>query len=297
MIPHRLLQYYAEKYPDINFKFEPYLDETKVPRSPGLIPINAEDKHKVKFIYDGATYQSFFIENPDNNKYILVSNWDRSISWVSHFPDFDYCVQFFTNAGTQSDDTTYNEINTIDYLPIVRAPYMIETYTAIENCYRSNSERPVLKKPYYRSCSYGLRRWVWIYDNRFDVYCERLSETKFVEEMNQSAINIDLNCVAGVSDRTAVAMGLGTVLVRPPIKMKMYSPMIPDYHYAEVKCDWTHDYPKLMDAYIDRYEEVKKDRDFMMFISENARKYYLENCTVEAHLNIFKNTINLDLLR
>ena len=39
-------------------------------------------------------------------------------------------------------------------------------------------------------------------------------------------------------------------------------------------------------------EELKKDRDFVRFLAQNARQYYLENCTTEAYVEILKKVID-----
>jgi hypothetical protein len=42
----------------------------------------------------------------------------------------------------------------------------------------------------------------------------------------------------------------------------------------------------LSNRVIDRYNEVKDDHEYINFVAENGRKWYLENGTVEANANI-----------
>jgi hypothetical protein len=107
---------------------------------------------------------------------------------------------------------------------------------------------------------------------------------------------IDINSVAEISGRTTDAFGLGAALVRPKLGIKYHNPLIPDYHYAVVKCDDLADYPALADAYIERFNEVIKDKEFIHFLSVNGRKWYEENCTIKAHVDLLSELIDINKL-
>jgi hypothetical protein len=283
----KLYQYFCETYPDINFTAKDYLN----------IPVDFNsNKHLLKLTKRPTSFHYIIIENPDNGKYFVISHADKGGSEVTYFPDYENLVELFPCVGMQKDDFKYEIIDT-KYTPVSHVAHILVSEREAERLYNSKSKRIISDKPYFRSCAYLFRKWLYENDNRFDIKCERIGEIEFMEEMNQHAINIDLNCIGGVSDRTVNAMALGTALIRTKLPIEYHNPLIPNYHFAQVDCDDLSDYPRLADAFIDKYEELKKSPEYVKFLSENGRKYYEENNTLEAHLNILKKVINFNKLK
>jgi AraC-like DNA-binding protein len=65
-------------------------------------------------------------------------------------------------------------------------------------------------------------------------------------------------------------MGLQTALIRPKLTLKFHNNLIPDFHYAAVDCDDLSDYPKLADAYIDKFEYLKSNPEHVKFLADNV---------------------------
>ena len=107
---------------------------------------------------------------------------------------------------------------------------------------------------------------------------------------------MDINGVGEISCRSLDAMGLQTALIRPKLTIQYHNPLIPDYHYAEVKCNDLGDFKGLADAYIEKFEELKKDPDLVNFLSKNGREWYEQNATIESYLEIHLKLINLNKL-
>jgi len=110
--------------------------------------------------------------------------------------------------------------------------------------------------------------------------------------------------VAGVGEfcyRDVECMALGIPFLRFEYQGKMYEDLIPNYHYISIEYDNT--IPKHNGVHTDRlgnqehakkieqrFNEVKNDKDFLKFISENARSYYVNNLTSPNRVN---NTIKI----
>jgi hypothetical protein len=82
--------------------------------------------------------------------------------------------------------------------------------------------------------------------------------------------------------------GLGIPTIRPKYAVQTEDPLIPDYHYVSIDCqfDETYRYKNpdiLADRIIERYQEVINDQDYLEQISNNARKWYIDNI---SHPNI-----------
>ena len=77
--------------------------------------------------------------------------------------------------------------------------------------------------------------------------------------------------------------------------------MIPDYHYIGVKVDditatGFNYYKEKADRIYKKYLEVKDKEHLLKFITNNARKWFLENGTIEANVNILHNSIDFKKL-
>lgn len=244
-------------------------------------------------------FSPFFviIENPDNKKFFVISYWDRlkditldNLDW-----DLENCVEIFPAAGTHEDNISYKPAN-LKYTPISPLTVHKSAEDKAQELYALGIKKTIPKKLYFRGGSYLFRQYLSVHDNRFTINHDRLDTIQFIEEMAKNAINIDINAVAEISGRTVDALALGTALIRPKLSIKYHNELIPDYHYAEVKCEDQSDYPKLANAYIEKFEQLKKDKDLIKFLSENGRKWYEENASTDAHIRILKKVIDLNKL-
>jgi hypothetical protein len=248
----------------------------------------------------GCKYSHFFviIENPDNKKYFVLSYWDKLIDVKNQNGfcwDLENCVEIFASAGVHTDDIFYKPID-FNYTPISCLTIHKSGEDRAQELYKIKNKRIIPNKLHFRTGSYLFRKYLIENDNRFDIKTERLSPKDFIDELDQYLINIDINTVAEISGRTVDILALGSALIRPKLTIKFHNELIPDYHYAAVKCEDIHDYKKLADAYIDRFEDLKKDLEYVKFISENGRAWYEENASLDAHVNILKKLINYSKL-
>jgi hypothetical protein len=238
----------------------------------------------------------FIIENPENKKYVAINlQCDR----VRNIKDWDLenCVQLFSAVGNQTNDFTYDLDVEIPYTPSTFTTWYKSGYDTIEEIYKTNSNRLIPENPIFVGGSYLFREWLYNYDTRFDMRPDRMDAHLFMQELGKYAINIDINSVAEISCRTLDIMGLGSALLRPRLRIQYHNPLIPDYHYAEVYCDDLSNYKLLANAYIDRFEELKKNTDLIKFLSENGRNWYEENATIESYVNIHMKMVDLLLLQ
>ena len=239
------------------------------------------------------------IENPDNGRYFIISYCDKNYQISRYYGwDLDNCVGLFPAAGLQLNDVSFKEAKLdIKYTPSTSHTWFKSVHDRIEELNKKERVTTIPKKPFFRGQGIdNFRRWVYENDNRFDVQPVPIRGLDFIEELAPNSINIDFNGNAEISCRTLDIMGLGSALIRPKLLIQFHNPLIPDYHYAEVKCDNQADYKQLADAYIDRFEDLKKDPEYVTFLSQNGRKWYQENCTIESYTNVQLQIIDLNKL-
>ena len=249
--------------------------------------------------------------------------------------DFENCVEIFPAVGVQQDERGYQPIDhnfiTTKFDPTEHALNLILNYTpisypslfktgedSIQEIYKSRHvddygsipEKPVFRgHPGYGQTdiptakefrghfrNYLTHKEGFPGDDRFEMHSSKLMSNAFMEELAHGSFNIDINGAAEVSCRTVEIMGLGRALIRPKVGLKFHNELIPDYHYAAVKCNDLSDYKTLADAYIERWEDLKKDYDLVKFLSDNGRKWYEENATIEAHVKILEKLLDLNKL-
>lgn len=276
-----------KKYPHIEFnKIDYYCVEA---------PAIYDPKIHNKLLNNTAANAFIIIINPDNNKYFTFSYWDKylgaTIMW-----DLENCIEEFAFCGTQIDDFSYAQCDR-KYTPLPPISFTMLSERYVQETYNKKLPKITPEKPYFRSQSvYLFREYLHRIDNRFNSYQETLPIKDFIEEMSQNSIVIDINSVAEFSCRTVEALGLGCVLVRPKLKAKFHKELINNYNYAEVECDDLSNYKLLADAYIDKFEQLKKDKDLVHYIATNGRQYYEENCAFDANVNIIESLIDFNKL-
>jgi hypothetical protein len=237
------------------------------------------------------------IENVETKKYFVIS-WADKLHGILHAPtwDLENCAEIFTGLGVHIDDKYYEKHTEIKYTPATSMTSLLSTYRRIEEYHKLKLPKHIPEKPYFRGGYYNVREWIGTHDDRFQFNPNRIQGYKFIEEIGQLAINIDINGAAEISCRTLDAMGLSSALIRPKLAVEFHNPLIPDYHYAALKCDDQSKLKELADAYIERFEDLKKDPDYVQFLSENGRKWYEENATLESYEKIYMKLLDFNKL-
>lgn len=99
-------------------------------------------------------------------------------------------------------------------------------------------------------------------------------------------------------------MAVGVPFMRLEYMRDLNPPLIPNHHYISVdrkKYGIPYEISsdriggeKYVQAYIDRFLEVKDDKEFLNFIAKNGRDYYLQYCSPQSRLHHILNLLNID---
>jgi hypothetical protein len=200
----------------------------------------------------------------------------------------------FTSVGVQENEINFNPIS-IPYTPTSVMPLYKQTEARIEEVYQNSKITP--EKLFMRGTKYGIRAYLAENEKRIHIDEYKVPPETFIDEIAPYSINIDINGAAEISCRTIDVMGLQSALIRPKLNVKFHNELIPDYHYAALKCDDLGDWKAVGEAYVERFEDLKKDPELVKFLSENGRKWYEENATMNAHVNILKKLLDFNKLK
>lgn len=106
-------------------------------------------------------------------------------------------------------------------------------------------------------------------------------------------VGLSISSLAEMCYRDIEYMAIGLPMMRLEYMTELHPRLIPNYHYISIPrdgFDWSTNSdraggPQYIEAYKNRFLEVKDDRDFLKFISDNARQYYLENCSTYVRVD------------
>jgi hypothetical protein len=295
-----LIDGWISSYPDIFFEKKCFLPSSELNK---IKEYSIEDR---KFIHNGSHSVFYFIiENEDTKKYYLITYWDYLQNTNHEFLtryDYSNLIEIFSAQGDYDHYSGLSlEQSNVKFTPLNKLVWKEGHYKEIEAIMSSENQhyktRVIPNKLRFRvGDHYGLRSYL-VSDSRFDgVSGIRISDADHTRELSETWINMDIYSVSGVSMRLIEGFGLGTAVLSPVFPQRCHSPIIPDYHYVKVEFDEHNlnpsNYKKLADSYIETFEKLKKDPDRMHYIAENARKYYLENCTSANYINTLNKLID-----
>lgn len=272
------------KYPDIDFEAvnSLFIDEYGKPGPKQ----NGSPVDKFSNFYT-------IIENAENGKYFTIAYWDKLRGMTpGTYWDLENMVELFAAVGIQSNEINFQP-SPIKYTPISHMCLHKQAEDRIQQIY--NNPKVIPDKLYFKGGNYDFRTHMYK-DGRIEMDNFRVTPAEFIDKIGQYSINVDINGAAEVSCRTFDVLGLKSALIRPKLGIQYHNPLIPDYHYASLKVDDLGKWNEVADAYIDRFEELKKNPDEVEFLASNGRKWWEENGTIEAHANLLLKLIDLNKL-
>lgn len=241
-------------------------------------------------------WQLFIIKiiNLDNNKYFLISYYDT----IAHLTnkdcwDSNNCKELFAATGVQRGPYDLSECD-LEYTPISMFPISKDAHKYIEMYYEN--DKNILDKPFFRGTIYEIRHKIQLTTNLFDITDERIPPKDYTYELSKNLINIDFPAANMDSFRFYDILGVQSCALACKRVVRSHNKLIPNYHYALVEVDDLYDTQAVIDAYLKKYEYLKKNQDEARWIAKNGREWYLENCPLEKHTDIIMKLINFDKL-
>lgn len=268
------------KYPDIEFK------------SINNAFIRKDAETYAKFTNGGTYYSangkfgcsSMIIENPENKKFIVLTMADH-IEDLYHDTnnwDMENCAQLITSMGLTTGKHEKFEKTKIPFVPSIGS-YLdnLNQEKLIDKIYKEKNSKTFSEKPKFIGHIYGIRvdlketkKLDIINKNEINLQ----TAESFLRELDKYKINLSLNSVSEMSGRDYEIFGLGNVNLRCILNTATYyDPLIPNFHYAAINI-FDHSDPNLIaDAFLEKYEYLKKNPELVEFISKNGREWYEQN--------------------
>jgi hypothetical protein len=288
--------------------------------------ILTKDKEYEKFGQGGIySCMSLSIINEETNNYVLISLFDN---WKYHFMKhlgwqpkqmkqffyaggFGYLDYFnFKNSSTTNVDLEFPDNFEDIYKVFFYNPYFDCCYDKIDEIYEKR--KPTTNKLFFRGWLWDFRKKIVENINREDILIidknennQNLNYIQYLEEISNYTSALSLPGGTEICNRDIECFAIGVPIFRPNLQVNYSDPLIPNFHYISFyhHCDYTSwgnpnylSYDDVKSNLIQTWDLVKENKEFLNFISGNARRWYEQNCSIDKTIEYFMKEINLNLL-
>lgn len=289
-IHHYILKKFVEKYPNIKFSV---FDNASFAKKYDLPNI---EKNSIANIYNLLIY------NPNNNKLFINSLNDYAPCCLLEGTG----VEKFNIAGfgCVSNHTDYYVKNFKNY-NLLPSFYILEKTSDIKRIEKLRNKPRIYNSAYFLGLIHSKRSF---YVNVFKD-CEVIKifdKTKhwknrddYFEELSNYKMSFSMDGAAIVCHRDIESIGIGNILVRESLDIKMFEPLIPNVHYIEIltKEEKTANLIHYKDIILDRVNSFISNESKTNDMLKECQKWFLNNCLPDSQFNIVdKLTNNLEIL-
>ena len=242
-----------------------------------------------------------------NNK-VIVSDCDLLIEYVNEnifkgitFADNDSSfLSFFKERNNPEDillTSQYNEqnIKSSESMCKLKKSIYITASPKIDIDYYYNKRQEIKEykdKFYFRGNINAVGRTTvpLLLNSPYFEGGDSINYTQYFEELINYKVGL---CIPGVGEfcyRDIEYMGIGIPMIKFEYLNELHYPLIPNYHYISIDrigdvVSERNGTDEHSNAYIKRFLEVKDDKEFLDFISKNAREYYENYLHESTRLN------------
>lgn len=276
----------------------------------------------------GSIYScmSLSIINPKNKKYILISFFDN---WKYHFMKHlgwhpSKMVQFFYPGGFNYIDYynfRYQQKSNKDidcpkniskiYESFFYGPYEKNKLELIQDIYDKNPIKKTKPQMYFRGYMWDFRKEMIenINDNSIIIIDKNsdnnnLCYADYLKDLSQYRCALSLPGGTEVCNRDIECFAIGVPVIRPFLNIQYPDPLIPNYHYIScyTDCKYWDGNPNYLsnkhfaDYVVDYWNKIKHNIEYLDFVRDNARKWFLKNCTLENNIEYILSKLNMEAL-
>jgi hypothetical protein len=246
----------------------------------------------------GVSDCSLLIEDKENNVFKGITFADNPYKLLPLFQERN-------NPNDILLISQYNEheIKSANYQCKLKKSIYIPSFPDIDLDYYYNKRRLIeeyIDKFYFRGNIGAVNRnTVHVLHTQFFNGGHSINIDEYFNELTKYKVGL---CIPGVGEfcyRDIEYMGIGIPMMKFQYINELYYPLIPNYHYISIdRLD--NDFSiernggeKYAESYTKRFLEIKDNKEFLNFISNNARKYYEEYLHPSIRLNHIINLLEI----
>jgi len=318
----RNLNTYGLDFYVTNF-FKKFYDELKkkYPQHEFEVLLNPEyEKYGQGGIY---SCMSLSLINPNNENYILISLFDN---WKYHFMShmgwnankmkkffyaggFNY-LDYFNFKQSKNNDLKFPENIEMVYEPFFYNPYFDCCYDKMTELFENRN--PKYDKLFFRGWMWDSRKKMTENVDRDDILIidknigeSNLPYIDYLKELTEYKVSLSLPGGTEICNRDIESFAIGVPVLRPSLSVNYPNPLIPNYHYVSFfhPCDYTSmgtpkyiDYTSFQKNLEYTWDLIKDNKEYLNFISKNARNWFLRNCSINGNIDLILKNIDLEKL-
>ena len=276
----------------------------------------------------GSIYScmNFSIINPINEKYIVFSFFDN---WKYHFMQHlgwkpSKMTQFFYAGGFNYIDYfnfKFNQINNPDidcpsnitdlYESFFYGPYEDGSLDFIDDLFKSWSIDSTIPKLYFKGYMWDFREKIAnnINDESIIIIDKNINNNNlnyrdYLVELSRYRCALSLPGGTEICNRDIECFAIGVPVIRPHIDTLYPDPLISNYHYINCYHDCKYwdgnpyylDYNSVGLYIIDYWNKIKNNFEYLLFVRNNARNWFIKNCTLKNNISYVLSKINMESL-
>ena len=131
-----------------------------------------------------------------------------------------------------------------------------------------------------------------------------LNYIDYLKDMTQYRCALSLPGGTEICNRDIECFGIGIPVIRPYIDINYPDPLISNYHYINCYGDCKYwdgnpsyiSYDDFKNNLLNCWSRVKDNLEYLNFVANNARQWYIKNCSIVANIDYILNQINLEIL-
>lgn len=256
-------------------------------------------------------YSHFQVINPDNNKSILMSFWDRGMDLLNKdlgWGEYDI-VQYIGGLGMNINSEQIKEQYGIDHTRFQYPLGVPNSYEYVRDNYTPYNPEEKIRKAVFIGAVYGIRAELekYLKDHPlidwFDQNAGYHGE-KYYDKLKEYRLVISLNGHGELCLRDLEAMGLGIPVIRTLTHTQFYNPIIPNYHYipAGPACDiacfvYNNTTPEALALeHIKAIEENIDNHQKLINLSKRGRDYFKYYADPAYIINLYFDLIKTNEL-
>jgi len=271
---------------------------------------------------------NFSIINPINSNYILLSffdNWKyhfmRHIGWqpkkmkaLFYAGGFDYFGYFsYKKTASYNKDLAFPQNIKSVYKPLFYSPYYDCCYDQMASLYEKRKKNNLILKLFFRGYMWDFRKEMTknlLNENDIIIIDknqnnQNINYSNYLDEISKYSACLSLPGGTEVCNRDIECFGLGIPVLRPFLQVNYADPLISNYHYINFyhSCDYSESgHPKYLSTtdfqnhLIYTWNKIKNNEEYLSFVSENCRDWFLRNCSIDQNIVYVLSSLNLEIL-
>jgi len=252
----------------------------------------------------------FQIINPENNKTIVMSFWDRGMDvFLKHIGWGKYeIVQYIGGLGMRLNSIQIKEQYDIDHIPYQYPLGVPNAYNYIDECKKEYIPDQKIKKAIFIGAMHGIRKPLYdimknhplveIIDKSVNYYDGK----EFFEKVSQYVLSLSFNGYGELCMRDLESMGLNIPVVRSELLTQFHNPLIPNVHYvrgsdpcSDACSTFLNINPHILaEQFINAIETSINDYDKLIYISNNGSEYFENYCKPDYLVNLFFELLDIN---